>query len=170
MKTSRAVAFLALSLVGCQTVLRTTPVPATTVQTLVEHTDTEGATKLELDGVSASTGDWGMPLTVQRVAEKCPKTRSVVTSFDPINARSCPLDDRSLTWKVGTEVRVPNGHTIVHAGVAAGLAAALIYGNYECFGPGCSTAGKVAVGASDGIIVLGLVGILVVAAVIAGMD
>jgi len=51
--------------------------------------------------------------------------------------------------------RVPDGNKVLRGMLAVGLVGALAYGNYECFGPGCSTGAKVAVGLADGVIVLG---------------
>ncbi|MEO6772827.1 MAG: hypothetical protein ABI467_07355 [Kofleriaceae bacterium] len=63
---------------------------------------------------------------------------------------------------------VPDITKIAHGMLAAGLLGALAYGNYECFGPGCGTGAKVAVGVADGAIVIGAVAFVVAMFVIAG--
>lgn len=75
----------------------------------------------------------------------------------------CPLDDAQVTWQVGRYTNVVDGGLIARDAVALGLVGALVYGNLECFGPGCDTAAKVAVGVGDGLIALGVVGVIVAA-------
>ena len=143
------------------------------MRALVDHVETQGDTPLQVQGVSAA-GTWGANLTVREVAGKCASVRAAEQSpFDHRFATPCPLDDPKVTWEVGKRISVPDGSKIARITLAAGLATSLIYGNYECFGPGCGTGAKVAGGGGDAVVGLSLVGfavILVGVAVIAGHD
>jgi hypothetical protein len=71
----------------------------------------------------------------------------------PRGSKECLLDRPHVDWSF------EDRHLAVDRGaitgvVALGLAAALVYGNYECFGPGCSTGAKVGVGVGDALVVL----------------
>ena len=174
----RALIFLAL--LGCQSEVRVRPASAIEVRALVEQLDANAQIKLQVEdrhashGV-ASPGSWGTNLTVRELAENCRPDRPVPPqpSTGSILGGPCLLDDPQLHWKIARQETGVDGGRILRDVMAIALPTALIYGNYECFGPGCGTGAKVAVGVGDGVIGLAIVGLIVFVAaelVVAGHD
>jgi hypothetical protein len=181
MRHGRAMRVLGLVvLFGCRSDVRMTPATPHDVRALLDALDTSAQIKLQVgdDHAShgvASPGSWGTNLTVRELAENCRADR-VVPPRPPrgsILAGPCLLADPHLHWRIGRQQTRVDGPRVVRDVLAIALPSALVYGNYECFGPGCGTPAKVAVGVGDGVAGLALVGLVAFVAVelaIAGHD
>ena len=171
MLARRVIVLLALvAVIGCRTVLHTTPATPAEVRTLTEHADVEGETPLQVQAVT-DRGSEGMNVKVRDVAEKCrPRTIATAPLAPPKLFHGCLLDDPRYTWEVGTHVRVPDLGLVLRTAIPLVLVGGLVVGNVECFAGNCGTGAKIAVGIGDGVIVVGVVAFVVFLTAMAHYD
>ena len=153
LSASPALVASCVSLLGCKTTSRIIPVsPATLRQGTAEVEQQGTGHVIDDDGdshdVSRETmlvGDH-VDLSVGSLIDACRTPRDV--------SRPCLLDDQAVRWKLQTSDRVLDAQKITSWTMVGALTGALVLGNYECFGPGCGTAGQVAIGVTDGLVLL----------------
>jgi hypothetical protein len=130
----------AFAAVGCRTELRFDATSAADVRQRTHELHGEPATVRASKAFDGSTSE-GV-IGVDELAKRCTQG-------------PCPLDDLDLRWDVLRSHRVVDTTTVAGIAIAAGLAGGLVYGNYECFGPGCGGTAKTAVIVSDVVVGLG---------------
>jgi hypothetical protein len=151
-----------VSLLGCTNATRYVPLSPAAVRSGAEQVDRHGVGHVvDRDGdshdVSRTTYlhvDGNREVGLGDLLEACETPRASAES------RTCLLDDPAVKWQLPMSHRVVDTAAITTWGVVGAMTGALVIGNYECFGPGCSTGAKVAVGVSDGLVVLSTVALV----------
>lgn len=147
LSSSPAVVASCVSLLGCRNATQLVPLSPSAVRDGAREVERRGTGHI-VDGDGDSHEVSGDTLLYLKGSPAIGIANLITACRHLDPAVPCLLDDPAVAWQL------PMPHRVAETWGALAVTTALILANYKCFGPGCGDGGEVAIGITDGLVVL----------------